>query len=103
MTRRWIAVALLTSGSMTVGPSADTRLPAGTWGGTHAEVEVTTSGAHLEFDCASGDISQVMTTGDEGRLGVEGGLVRERPGPIRVGEQPARLRARRAGELTRNG
>ena len=77
------------------------RVPAGTWGGDHVELTVTASGAHLEFDCASGDIAQPLTTDDSGSLDVEGVFARERPGPIRVGEEPARVRARYSGRLTK--
>jgi hypothetical protein len=102
MSGRLIAVTLLAWGSVGVRPPNDTHLTAGIWGGEHVRLETTASDAHLEFDCGSGEISQPMTTTDDGRLDVEGVLVRGRPGPIRIGEEPKRLRARYAGTLTKN-
>jgi hypothetical protein len=90
------------AGVMTTNPTKDTRLQAGIWGGEHVKLEVRESGAHVEFNCANGDIPQPLTTTDDGRLDVEGVFVRERPGPIRVGEEPVKLRARYSGKLTKD-
>jgi hypothetical protein len=60
---------------------------------------VTDTGAHLEFDCASGDIPRPLTVDDRGDLRANGVLVRERPGAVRLGEEPARQAARYAGRL----
>jgi hypothetical protein len=99
----WLfAVIVLACVSMTMDVADDTRLPAGTWGGDHVVLDVTEAGAHFEFDCASGDVSQPMTTPDDGKLDVEGVLVRQRPGPIRIGEERPRQRARYSGRLTKN-
>src|ERR1700704_3092933 len=55
------AILLLQSwacaGSTIVGVDGD-RLQTGTWGGRQAAVTVTSTGAHVEFPCASGDVSQ---------------------------------------------
>jgi len=75
------------------------RLAAGTWGGQHVGLTVTDTGAHVEFDCASGDIAQPLTLDAGGGLSVDGVYVREHGGPIQVGEVPDRKPARYAGRV----
>ena len=82
-----------------IAPGADTTVPTGAWGGEHASLTVSDGGAHAEFDCASGDINQPLAVDAEGRLNVEGVVVLEHPGPIRIGEEPVRKRARYSGRL----
>ena len=77
----------------------DRRVTPGTWGGEHLAFTVTESGAHAEFDCASGDITQPLTTDAEGRLTVEGTYVREHGGPARDDEQTVRKRARYSARI----
>jgi hypothetical protein len=84
----------------TVGGADRDRLPAGTWGGEHVALTVTGAGAHLEFDCASGDISQPLTTDPDGRVAADGVYVQERGGPVREGDEPSRRPARYAGRLS---
>lgn len=81
----------------TVTPS-DTRVASGDWGGQHILLSVTGTGAHVEFDCASGEISMPLTVDIQGRFSVDGVYLREHPGPIIVGgetdPQPARYSGR---------
>jgi hypothetical protein len=103
--RKLLALVLLQLLACSSGPihgTAAERLPTGTWGGEHVELTVTTTGAHLEFDCANGDVAQPLTTDDSGRLDVEGVFTREHGGPIRDDEAAARVRARYSGRLTKN-
>lgn len=79
--------------------SAMERVRPGVWGGEHVAMTVTDSGAHLEFDCASGDIAAPLATDRGGRFVVEGIFVRERAGAIRPGQEPERHRARYEGLL----
>ena len=79
--------------------SGSDTVPIGTWGGEHASLTVTDAGAHAEFDCASGDINQPLAVDAEGRVNVEGVVVQEHAGPIRIGEEPVRKRARYSGRL----
>lgn len=79
--------------------STDRRVPVGTWGGEHVALIVTETGAHLEFDCAFGDITQPLTFDRSGRLAVEGVFVQEHGGPVRLGEKPDRRPARYFGRL----
>ena len=82
------------------GPPASDRLQTGSWGGEHIALTVTGAGGHLEFDCASGDITQPLVVDDLGRLDAGGVFVQEHAGPIRVGEEPDRKPARYSGHLT---
>jgi len=80
--------------------SPDRHVQTGTWGGQGVALTVTPSGGRLEFDCASGEITEQMTTDADGRLTVAGVFVQEQGGPIRIGEEPERQRARYSGRLT---
>ena len=75
------------------------RVANGMWSGPHVALSVTDTGAHVEFDCASGDIAQPLTLDASGTLSVDGVYVREHGGPIRVGEVPDRNPARYAGRV----
>ncbi len=100
----WSAVGLLLllqAGSCASSPAGpvDNRVPTGTWGGEHVGLAVTETGAHVEFDCASGDISEPLTVDGSGQFAVDGVYVQEHPGPVRVGEEPEKRPARYAGTL----
>jgi hypothetical protein len=58
------------------------------WGGEHLAIEVTADGANLDFDCATGTITGVLTPDVQGKFTVAGTLVRERPGPTMRGGNP---------------
>jgi hypothetical protein len=77
-------------------PSSE-RVAAGKWGGPGVALQVSESGGSVEYDCARGTIDEPMML-DGGRFSVKGVHIRERPGPIREGEEPARLPARYAGQ-----
>ena len=81
-------------GPSPVTPSANPRaLATGLWGGMHIALEVTDSGAEINYDCAHGSITERIVPDQEGKFIVKGVHVRERPGPIREGEdnsQPAK-------------
>lgn len=62
-------------------------VPAGTWGGKGIGMEVTETGARLEYDCAHGTIGQPIRMDDEGRFEVKGTYVQERGGPAREGAE----------------
>ncbi len=70
------------------------KLPTGMWGGPHIGVEVTESGARLDYDCAHGTIDQPITPDASGKFAVNGTHTQERGGPVRADEdnsgQPAR-------------
>ena len=78
------------------------RVQTGTWGGEHVAMTVTAGGAHLEFDCASGDINQPLTLDSERRMAMDGVFVREHGGPVRDGETADRRPARYSGRINGN-
>jgi hypothetical protein len=52
------------------------------WGGEHVELEVTPTGANLDFDCAVGTIDHPLVLPAEGKFRATGTYTRERPGPV---------------------
>jgi hypothetical protein len=52
-------------------------------------MEVTDSGASIEYDCAHGMISEPLRLDGEGRFQAKGNHVHEHGGPVRDGETPA--------------
>ena len=68
------------------------RKVSGQWGGQGISMEVTDSGATLDFDCASGAITEPIVPDSAGKFSAKGRFARQRPGPTREGEddrQPA--------------
>ena len=59
------------------------------WGGEHVEMELTKTGATLEFDCATGTISKPLAPDAQGKFQVSGTLTREGPGPTMREGRPA--------------
>jgi hypothetical protein len=73
----------------------------GTWGGDHISMEVTQSGASIEYDCAHGTISEKIVPNSDGHFAAQGSHAREAPGPTRQGEdggQPATYRGSLVGD-----
>ena len=58
----------------------------GTWGGDHISMDVTDSGAEIDYDCAHGSITEKIVPDGRGNFVVKGLHVRERPGPVRQGD-----------------
>jgi hypothetical protein len=63
-------------------------------------MEVTESGARLEYDCAHGTIEEPLTLDGEGRFNARGLYYREHGGPVREGEEPKGESARYVGQVT---
>lgn len=65
----------------------------GRWGGRGVILDVTDSGASIEYDCSYGNINEPIVLDKNNRFEVKGTHVTERPGPVRMGqgdgEQPA--------------
>ena len=59
------------------------RKISGQWGGQGISMEVTDSGATLDFDCASGTITEPITVDGAGKFSAKGRFARQRPGPTR--------------------
>jgi hypothetical protein len=75
------------------GTPTSRRKISGLWGGQGISMEVTDSGASLDFDCASGTITEPIVPDSAGKFSAKGRFARHRPGPTREGEdtegQPA--------------
>jgi hypothetical protein len=94
-----VAASGACASSMT-GGSDGRSLQTGLWGGEHAALSVTDSGAHVDFDCAYGDIAVPLKADGTGRVIVDGVFVQEHGGPIRVDEQPEPKPARYSGQVS---
>jgi hypothetical protein len=97
----WLLAILALAVEPTPTPRASA--PEGSWGGVGLRVEFGASGAKVELDAAHGAIGEAIALDAEGRFEATGTLVRERPGPTRVGgedagAQPARYRGTIAGD-----
>ena len=68
-------------------------LAIGIWGGEHIALEITDSGATIDYDCAHGSITERIVPDRDGKFLVKGFHVKEHPGPVRQDEdttgQPA--------------
>lgn len=93
-------------------PGAQKKLN-GSWGGQGISMEVTDNGANLDFDCATGRITEPITPDSAGKFTAKGVFARQRPGPTREGDdndgQPATYKGVVSGDnltltitLTRN-
>ena len=92
-----VAAATLVPGSS----GGDTkRVDPGTWGANGIALEVTASGARIEYDCAHGTIPGPILLDADGRFDVEGRHFREHGGPIREGEDSSGQSVRYAGRVT---
>lgn len=88
-------------GSSSGGGSGGKSVAAGTWGGRGVRLQVSASGADIEYDCAHGTIGK-MTLDAAGRFDAQGTHAAERGGPVRADEeakgQPARYTGRIEGK-----
>lgn len=82
------------------GVAGQTRqLPPGLWGGEHVRMVVSTRGALLEYECASGKIDGRIILDVRGEFNTQGSYVPEHGGPRRDGDAVA-TRARYAGRVS---
>ena len=65
--------------SSPAGPAQ--AVPNGVWGGEHIRIDVSDSGADIEFDCARGSISQRLALDAQGRFKLQGTYKAETPAP----------------------
>ena len=76
-------------------------VPSGVWGAQHVNLDVSSAGARIEYDCAHGTIDGPLALDAGNRFDVRGTHVRERPGPVPEDEPkgvPARYTGRLEGE-----
>lgn len=69
------------------------------WGGEHALLTIDYDSAHLEYDCATGNMELPVVIGQDGRFSATGRHVLEHGGPIRIGEQVTPRPARYEGSV----
>jgi hypothetical protein len=70
------------------------------WGGEHVRLEASSNGAELEFDCATGKLSEAIPESD-GTHTIDGTFSPEHGGPVRRDEpagRPVTYRLVRAGK-----
>jgi hypothetical protein len=63
-------------------------------------MEVSDSGAEISYDCAHGSITEKIVLDAEGHFSARGRHLRERPGPIRVGDDRSGQAASYRGTVT---
>jgi len=63
-------------------------VPTGSWGGEHIRLNVTETGATVEYDCAVGTIDEPLLLDKDGNFEAHGTHIFEHGGPRRVGEPP---------------
>jgi hypothetical protein len=97
----WCALAVAAA-ALGLGPSGGDTKPvsAGNWGALGIAMEVTDSGARIEYDCAHGTIDQPLALDAEGRFDVRGHHFREHGGPVREGEESRGEPVRYTGQVT---
>src|SRR5262245_65334226 len=93
-------VALLTPAAACQSPTGNSGGAAvGQWGGDHIRLDVTSSGAAIEYDCAHGTIDEPIAVDNGGRFSVAGTHTFEHGGPVRIDEPPNRHPARYDGRV----
>jgi len=73
------------SNSPATGAANANQNLSGVWGGLHVILEISSDGATLEFDCASGAIKDPILLDAAGHFDVVGSYNRQGPGPARQG------------------
>lgn len=94
-----VTIILLVAFSAHSKPRKMSRVPTGSWGATHILVEVSSSSATVEFDCANGTIEGPLTFDRHGRFTWHGAYNREGPGPIRIDQASRSQRATYTGTV----
>ena len=79
---------------------SNNRLAKGVWGGQHIRLEVTDSGANIEFDCANSTIDGPIMLDRQGKFDVRGKYTPEHGGPIRRDEESNSYSVRYAGHAS---
>ncbi len=93
-----ITLFLALSGAL-LSPGATGTLPARVWGGQGIQMTVTDAGADLDFDCASGQITEPLALDAQGHFDVRGTFSAEHGGPVRPDEVDAGRAARYTGQV----
>ena len=92
-----LAVSLAAGGCSITSPTPVVAL--GPWGGSHLSMDVTSTGARLEYDCADGVIEEPLRPDADGRFTATGVHTPGHGGPVRAGDVLPALRARYEGRI----
>lgn len=89
----FVFLALGPNGSCRNGKTAtmsqeQNRVAPGNWGGQNARLEVTNSGAQVQFSCSKGSIEQPLTLDQDGNFSAKGTFVKGEMGPTREDNPP---------------
>jgi hypothetical protein len=79
------AVLVLSIAVTACGTPSEPSMVPGVWGGDHVLLTIAEASAHLEFDCAYGEIPTRLPAPP---FSIAGTFVREHGGPVREGEKP---------------
>ena len=77
----------------------ESAMAKGTWGGEHANLELSENSAEVEFDCAHGHIGQAITLDKHGDFDAAGTFTPEHGGPVRRDENTPSVPARYSGHV----
>ena len=83
-----VTLILLITSAAASRPRKMQRIQLGAWGGPHIRLDVESSSATVNYDCAHGTITGPLTIDSKGRFTWKGTHQREGPGPIRVNRPP---------------
>lgn len=97
-----IALALVGAIAAACATRFPDRVPNGQWGGPHAGMVVSDTGAAIEYDCGAGRISGALMLDAHGNFDLPGLYIREGPGPVPANDSlvpklPARYTGRTDG------
>lgn len=84
----------------TMNQTNTSAVSTGAWGANGLAMTVTETGARLEYDCASGEITGKLIIDAEGNFTANGTHKRNSPGPIRIGFEPKNQSARYEGKIS---
>lgn len=99
--RRWASAALAVLAALACA-DARTAPPSvilGEWGGDHAGLVATPDSGTLEYDCATGRITEPLRPRSDGSVTALGTHTPGHGGPVRIDEVPARRPARYTGRV----
>jgi hypothetical protein len=80
-------------------PKEQNRVTAGTWGGQNVSLNVSGSGAEVQFSCAHGSIDQPLVLNSDGRFSAKGTFIAETPGPTYEDNPPKKQPALYSGTV----
>jgi len=96
--RRLLWAACFCLGCASAPTTAQSTVPVGVWGARGVNLDVSSTGGRIEYDCAHGSIDSPLSLDAGSRFDVRGTHVREQGGPIPEHEPPG-VPARYTGRL----